>query len=223
MRSLIEAGEKPDTSSSTTYSITSSPIERFLLPRLDWLAGGRQAAGNGELHIGGTRPASPAPRVEYLDPERGTPAIDPTIRTAAGIIVGTDSDPERQIQRLVSWVAKSIAIDTAREAPLLAPTVLKTKRAGAEGHVALFVSLARATGIRARTVGGVALLHQRVYGHAWSEVWLGGSWTAVDPTFGQMPASSQLLRVNVGGSSRAIDLVPVFGSAKLLPTSGPTD
>jgi len=85
------------------------------------------------------------------------------------------------------------------------------------------VALARATGIRARTVGGVALLHQRVYGHAWSEVWLDGEWTAVDPTFGQFPASSRLLRVSVGGSGRAIDLVPVFGSAKLGPTSGPAD
>jgi len=123
----------------------------------------------------------------------------------------------------VSWVAKSIAIDTAREAPLLAATVLRSKRAGAEGHAALFVALARASGIRARAVGGVALRHQHIYGHAWSEVWLDGDWTAVDPTFGQIPASSELLRVNVGGTSRAIDLVPVFGSAKLAPTSGPTD
>src|SRR5262249_55782588 len=109
------------------------------------------------------------------------------------------------------------------EAPLLAVTVLKAKRAGAEGHAALLVALARAAGIRARTVGGVALLHRRVYGHAWSEVWLDGTWIAVDPTFGQVPASSPLLRVNVGGTSRAIDLVPVFGSAKLGPTPGPTD
>jgi transglutaminase-like putative cysteine protease len=73
--------------------------------------------------------------------------------------------------------------------------------------------MARAVGLPARAVSGVAVLPAGIFGHAWSEVWT-GEWLAVDPTFGQVPASPRLVRATIGGSSGPIDLVPLLGSAR---------
>ncbi len=81
----------------------------------------------------------------------------------------------------------------------------------------LFADLARARGLTARVVGGVAVVGGTTYGHTWAEVRLNDAWIAVDPTFGQFPASASLLRIVSGGYGRAIDLVPLVGAAVLEP------
>lgn len=72
--------------------------------------------------------------------------------------------------------------------------VLDALRVGAGSCVAfaeLFTALARATGLPARVRTGTAV---PVTGaapgpHAWSEVWIGGRWRAVDPAWRQWPAA----------------------------------
>ena len=52
----------------------------------------------------------------------------------------------------------------------------------------LFATLARIIGIPARTVSGLAYSEEPTPGfllHAWNEVYLDGSWRAVDPTWNQ--------------------------------------
>ena len=66
-------------------------------------------------------------------------------------------------------------------------------------------------------MSGIAVLGRGVFGHAWNEAYLDGRWIPIDPTFGHVPASTHLLRVMVGGSARAIDLVPLLGSATFTP------
>ncbi|HEX7024563.1 MAG TPA: transglutaminase-like domain-containing protein, partial [Gemmatimonadales bacterium] len=80
----------------------------------------------------------------------------------------------------------------------------------------LLASMARAIGIPARMVSGLAVFPDGSYGHAWVELW-NGRWTAADPTFGHYPASASLLRLGLGGGSRAVDQVLVTGSARFLP------
>jgi transglutaminase-like putative cysteine protease len=53
----------------------------------------------------------------------------------------------------------------------------------------------RAAGIPARPVSGVVLVGNAFYFHAWVEVWLGGHWIPVDPTFGLAPADPARVRL----------------------------
>jgi transglutaminase-like putative cysteine protease len=212
MRSLVKAGIDPGSSdAAATWRVTSAPIERFLLPRLAWLDGGRQATTVDRLRVGGPVPAAAGrSRSEYLGPAPlGSAGMAALARRAAG----GAREPERMIAHLVRWVAREIAIDTAHAAPILSQRVAATRRAGAEGHARLFVELAGALELTARPVSGVAILDSGIFSHAWAEVWLDGRWLAVDPTFGHAPASTRLVRAAVGGSARAVDLVPLLGSA----------
>ena len=78
----------------------------------------------------------------------------------------------------------------------------------------LYVALARAAGIPARTAAGLLYAGGRFYYHAWAEVYL-GDWVAVDPTFGQFPADAAHLRVSTGGLARQMELLRLTGSLKL--------
>jgi transglutaminase-like putative cysteine protease len=118
---------------------------------------------------------------------------------------------------LVRWVAGEIGRDPGATAPTLAAHVLAARKAGAEGHAELLAALCRALDLPAQVVGGVLVQGGRIYGHAWVEVEVGDGMLAADPTFGQIPASSRLVRVAVGSGGRPIDLVPLLGSAKLEP------
>ena len=78
----------------------------------------------------------------------------------------------------------------------------------------LYVALARALGLPARTAAGVVYVRGRFYYHAWPEVWL-GQWVAVDPTFGQFPADASHLRFVVGGLARQVELMRLIGQLRL--------
>jgi hypothetical protein len=212
MATLVQSGQRPEPSDSTTFAVDSAPVERFLLPRLAWLEGGRQAVGGGTVRVGDRPGSVDRPKSEYLDPaSAGRP--DSVVVRVAREAVGSETDGAAIGRRLTTWVARRIAIDTANDAPFLPGTVLGAKRAGAEGHAALLAALARAAGIPARTVGGITVKSAHTYGHTWTELWVDGGWVAADPTFGQFPASARLLRIAIGGTGRPVDLVPLLGSA----------
>lgn len=217
MQNLVEAGVRPG-GGPGEVEITSAPLEAFLLPRLAWLDGGRQRASGDRLEVRprGTRAASGRPdHSEFLDPP---PATDSSVAAAARSIAAGARDPEAVVRRLVAWTARSIKLTPDHGAPTLPSHVLRAGEAGAVGHARLFADLARSLDVTARPVSGVAVVGGRAYTHAWCEVWLDG-WVAVDPTFGDVPASTALIRVQVGGADRPIDLVPLLGSAVFEPAS----
>ena len=81
-------------------------------------------------------------------------------------------------------------------------------------RVAHFLAAAGSAGYETRVVSGIDLSRAELPGHAWVEVRIDGAWVAVDPIYGQAPASVSLLRVVVGGSDRPLVLVPLIGSLK---------
>ncbi|HXF94911.1 MAG TPA: transglutaminase-like domain-containing protein, partial [Gemmatimonadales bacterium] len=98
-----------------------------------------------------------------------------------------------------------------------APTamaVFESRRGDANEHAVLFVALARAAGLPARTVAGLLCLDGRFYYHAWVEVYLGG-WVAGDPLLGQLPADAARLRLVTGGLARQVELLPLTGALEL--------
>jgi len=75
----------------------------------------------------------------------------------------------------------------------------------------LYVALARALGLPARTAVGLVYLNGAFFYHAWPEVWLGGDWVAVDPTFDQAPADAAHIRFVVGGLAQQVEIVRLIG------------
>ncbi|MEO8453053.1 MAG: transglutaminase-like domain-containing protein [Gemmatimonadota bacterium] len=215
MQGLLASGKTPSGEATQEFALASHPIEQFLLPHLRWLDDGRQSVVDGRLVVRPKAPdTSPARRREFLAPAPVFGHPMQTVRTQANLIVGDATADAEKIARLNHWVATHIGRDAATDARTDPDVVLLTRTAGADGHVRLFTEMARASGITARAVAGVAVLADGVYNHAWAEVVSSdGTWTAVDPTFDQIPAATTLVRLSIGRRARAMDLIPLVGSA----------
>jgi transglutaminase-like putative cysteine protease len=103
--------------------------------------------------------------------------------------------------------------NVAKEVTISVPSALdiyRTRRGDCNEHTVLYVALARAIGLPARTAAGLVYLNGSFYYHAWPEVYLNG-WVPVDPTFGQFPADAAHLRFVVGGLARQLELVTLIG------------
>ncbi len=138
---------------------------------------------------------------------------NPRIRAQARLLVGRERDPVRVSKTLLHWVGTEVRAASGAGLPS-AVRVFETRRGDCNEHAVLYVALARAAGIPARTVSGVLALGGRYYYHAWSEVYL-DEWTAVDPLLGQFPADAGHLRLAVGGLARQVELIPLAGAMRL--------
>jgi Transglutaminase-like superfamily len=89
--------------------------------------------------------------------------------------------------------------------------VLETLQGDCNEHTVLYVAMARALGLPARTAVGLVYVNGAFFYHAWPEVWL-GQWVAVDPTFGQYPADASHIRFIIGGLAQQVDIVRLIGN-----------
>jgi transglutaminase/protease-like cytokinesis protein 3 len=89
--------------------------------------------------------------------------------------------------------------------------VLQTLRGDCNEHTVLYVALARALGLPARTAVGLVYVNGAFFYHAWPEVWL-DEWVAVDPTFGQVPADASHIRFVIGGLAQQVEIVRLIGN-----------
>ncbi len=134
---------------------------------------------------------------------------DPRIIAQARTIIGREQRAGRAAELLTRWVYSTLEKKITVSVPSAAQ-VLETKSGDCNEHTVLYVALARAIGLPARTAAGVVYLRGHFYYHAWPEVWL-GQWVAVDPTFGQFPADAAHLRFVIGGLARQVELVRLIG------------
>jgi len=162
-------------------------------------------------------PARDTALTRWLQPEPLIQSHDPRIAAQARRIIERERSPARVAELLTHWVHRTLR-RTARQAgsgpPPSAEKVLETARGDCNEAATLFVALARATGLPARTVAGLIYLNGRFYYHAWAEVYL-TDWVAVDPTFDQFPADAAHLPIAVGGLARQVELIPLIGRLKL--------
>ncbi|UCD24110.1 MAG: lasso peptide biosynthesis protein [Gemmatimonadota bacterium] len=149
----------------------------------------------------------------YLQPEPLIQSRDPRIEAQARQIVGRRRNPVRRVELLNSWVYENIEKRITVSVPS-ALEVLESRRGDCNEHTVLFVALARAQGIPARTAAGLVHIDGNFYYHAWPEVWLNG-WVAVDPTLGQLPADATHLRFTIGGLARQVELIQLIGRLNL--------
>lgn len=189
------------------------------------LEGGRQRLNGDTLIIRSERPAQL--EATYTLPYTGggapeealeaTPLIqvdDERIRDRARRIADAATDPAEVARRLNEWVYGGLRKDITLSIPS-AVQVLEMRQGDCNEHTVLYVALARALGLPARTAVGLVHLRGRFYYHAWPEVWLGEDWVAVDPTLGQFPADAAHLRFLNGGLAQQVELIRLIGRLEL--------
>lgn len=187
------------------------------------LRGARQALSGDTLEI--RRESSEALRADYtipadparfgatLGPEPLVQSDDSAIVALAERIVAGESDPRVAAERINEWVHDSLEKQLSFSIPN-AVQVLRLRAGDCNEHTQLFVALARAAGIPARSVAGLAYVGGKFYYHAWPEVYL-GDWVATDPTFGQFPADAAHLRFVIGGFKRQAELLRLIGTLRI--------
>jgi transglutaminase-like putative cysteine protease len=154
---------------------------------------------------------------EYLEPEPLIQSDDPQIIETAQRLADWrfmwDKSPKRITRVLTAAVHRMLEKEVTISVPN-AVQVLASGRGDCNEHTVLFVALARALGLPARTAVGLVYVNQVFFYHAWAEVWL-GEWVAVDPTFGQSPADAAHLRFVLGGLAQQVEIVRLIGNLNI--------
>ena len=146
-----------------------------------------------------TLPISDLLRQRHARELRTEPLLEtehPAVVALARRLRSGDRNAASVARRMVRWVHDSLA----KAPPLPMPSALaalRSRSGDSPEHAQLFVALARAAGVPARTVSGMLLVDGTFYYHAWAEIML-QHWTPVDPTLGQFPADAAHVRMLVG-------------------------
>ncbi len=144
-------------------------------------------------------------------------STDPEIIAAAKTAVGDASDVYTATTRLAQFVYAYVE-DEYVPAYSNALEALKSRRGDCTEHSVLFVALARSIGIPARVAVGIAYW-QPGHGfgwHAWAEVFAGGAWYAVDPTWNQPIADVTHVKLADGGPAEQARIVMLLGRLRVV-------
>lgn len=164
-------------------------------------------------------PGTPLPAEAPAD-LAATPFVqstDPEIIAAARTAVGDATDVYTATTRLAQFVYGYVE-DEYVPAYSNALESLKSRRGDCTEHSVLFVALARSIGIPARVAVGIAYW-QPGHGfgwHAWAEVFAGGHWYAVDPTWNQPIADVTHVKLADGGPAEQARIVMLLGRLRVV-------
>ena len=151
---------------------------------------GLAADGDGRWLLTSTGETRQPVHAEELGPlSRSTPALpagDPTIRRLAGRAVQGASSPSDRVDALVAFVHRYVEYVDRDTIQTVADTV-RTRRGDCTEYADLLTTMARALGLPARTVTGLAYdADNATFAlHSWNEVAVEGRWQGVDPTWDQ--------------------------------------
>ncbi len=107
MTSVLDAGLTPDTGRAASFRIESEPVERFLLPRVAWLAGGRQATAGQVVRIGeATRERTDSGKTGFLDPAEALRPVGAVGGAAAGAGGDSSAAPAGGAREGGEWVQR---------------------------------------------------------------------------------------------------------------------
>ena len=164
------------------------------------------------VKIGMPRPPETA---EYLNSSILVESDNPAIVKQAKKIAGGEKDAYTVAKKVVAWVGDHMEKDYGVSADR-ATDVLRTMRGDCTEHSLLSIALLRALGVPARRVDGVVYVNQdgvpALYWHEWVEAWV-GTWTQLDPTFGQPVADATHLTL---GEESGAEIMPLLGELKVV-------
>ena len=158
----------------------------------------------------------PKDTAEYLKTSILVESDNPAIVAKAREIAGTETDSYAAAKKVVAWVGRTMRKDYGASADR-ATDVLRTMRGDCTEHSLLSIALLRALGIPARRVDGVVYVQNAdgvpaLYWHEWVEAWV-GTWTQLDPTFGQPVADATHLTL---GEESSAEIMPLLGELKVV-------
>lgn len=160
------------------------------LDRLDH-EGGAGAARLLTVEADRRRPTTPGEIAAALAATLSFPAGDPDLRALAAQAVGDAAGDDARADALVRFVHGFLRYEDA-PGPRSVFDAVHTRRGDCTEFADLYTTLARAVGLPAYTVVGLAYRPGKTVGapgefalHAWNEVAAGGVWRGVDPTWGQ--------------------------------------
>jgi transglutaminase-like putative cysteine protease len=128
------------------------------------------------------------------------------IEKANEITSGAETELE-SIHLLVEWMQDNIQRQPVDVFTAL--DVLDGGKAECQGHAYLYAAFARALEIPTRVANGIVYSEhcQGFLYHSWAESMVDETWTAVDPTFGQIPADVTHVKLIEG--ENPLDLLPL--------------
>jgi len=150
---------------------------------------------------------------KLTEPELLLESDDPEIVARTTSIVAGCTDSWQAAQAIYEWVYTSMEKDIVFSVPS-ALEVMHTLRGDCNEHTTLFVALARAAGIPAKTQLGVAYSDGAFYYHAWPAVYV-GEWVRMDPTLGQPVADATHIKFVEGGISHWSEIVRLVGTMRI--------
>jgi hypothetical protein len=131
---------------------------------------------------------APASRRNFLASTPSVQSDEASVRALARRLTSGTRDPLKKGEALVRYVYG--ALEKSMESnSSTALQVLATKKGDCTEHALLFVTLARAAGIPAREVTGLAYVEtpDPTFGwHAWAEIHNGREWVSMDPTWNEV-------------------------------------
>lgn len=208
-------------------SLESSEGRRFLITRRDGsaipsellalLADSRQSLRGDTLLIS---PHVSSPARDSLDPGDGASALLLTPRSDTGTkglaLLGISPEQPVSPQDLIRLVHSQIRVDTSASTD--GWTALGQRKGHPDGIVRAFLLLAREAGLTARPVSGVLVINDSIFTHPWAELLKAdGRWLPVDPVRGKGQASTDLIRLGWGSSTRPDDMLPSISNARITP------
>jgi transglutaminase-like putative cysteine protease len=121
----------------------------------------------------------------YTRPEPYIESGDPEIRALADTVSGSETDPYLRAKKFYDYVVDTIRYQSV-DGLIGAKAVLRSGAGECGDYSALFIALARAAGIPARSVVGFWAISGTDQAHVWAEFYLEDiGWIPVDPTVGQ--------------------------------------
>jgi hypothetical protein len=159
-------------------------------------------------------PLSKEERAEMTEATPTVQADHPRVKELAKKVVGDEKDPHKAAGLIKDWVHKTMKQTLSANATTTLE-VLDSKAGDCTEHSLLFVSLARASGLPAREVGGLAYvpLPRPTFGwHAWAEFHDGRQWVTVDPTWDQLLVDAT--HITFSTSSKDWGWLSVLGKLK---------
>lgn len=177
------------------------------------------------------KPAYPLAEVaedvkRYLKATPMCQSDDTTLAAEAQKLAKGKTDAREVAMAIIKFVSERLKGGSGETGAASALQAYKERQGDCTEHSALFVALARASGLPARQVGGVVYAAAEdgsgsIMGyHAWSEVWL-GRWVPVDATVNELGTSARYILFEIdepgethgsGRSSRCMraDIRPVI-------------
>ena len=152
---------------------------------------------------------------QFLKPETLVQSDDEKIISKSLQITNGVKGIHKKVLRILDWVYDSIEKTNVISIPS-ATEVLKTLKGDCNEHTVLFVALARAAGIPARTVVGIVYQSNlnKFFYHAWAEYY-DERWITVDPSWDQIPADVTHISFAKGGLDKQLEILRYIGKLKI--------